>query len=830
MNYSFKLIYFLLFLSISKISFSQKEIGSSNLLHQIKGLKSTGTALYLAAHPDDENTGLITWLAQEKQWRTAYLALTRGDGGQNLIGIEKGNDLGVLRSQELLAARSIDGGEQYFTRAVDFGYSKNPNETFDIWEKQEILKDVVWVIRKVRPDIIITRFPPDYRAGHGHHTASAMLAIEAYKAAADPKFKFNDERDGVLEAWQVHRVVWNTSWWAYRRSGETFPPKGVLSEEIGNYNPLIGKSYNSIASLARSQHKSQGFGTLIDRGSKIEYFEHLIGDSAETSIFEDIDDSWHRFGDYKLAKKIEQLIDRTINDFDAENPNQSISQLIEIKRLAKQFKTSAWRQYKLDKIDHLIASCAGLWYEATVDRYFACPNDSFELRVTLANRSSEIIETNLITLDDLAYTLDNKTLKRNVLTEVLNKKIWIPSDPIAYSQPYWLNGEAKLGIYAVKNPLDIGAAEIRPFDRVNILVEIQGESLQLSTPIRYKWRDRAKGELHRPFEVRPKISLNFESQVAVFSKGQQKKLRINLISNTKETKGTLELIVPEGWSISPKVVNFNTQFTGEQIPYDFIITPSENAKSGYISAEAKAEGKIFNQGMVTIEYDHIPAQVVFPDAKAKLIYADLTASDTKIAYIQGAGDEVAQSLREIGYDVTELNPDHINESLLEKYKVVIVGVRAYNTIENIANLHKELLKYVEKGGKVISQYNTSGGLKQDEVGPYNLTVSRDRITDENAKIKFLVPNHPILNKPNKITTADFDNWVQERGLYFPNKWDKKYTPILAANDPGEDELQGMLLTCNYGKGKFVYTSISFFRELPAGVPGAYRLFVNLIEF
>lgn len=822
---------FLFLFQFSSTAQDHIEVSSSEILHDIEGLKSVGCALYMAAHPDDENTKVIAYLAQEMQLRTAYFALTRGDGGQNLIGTEKGDALGVLRTQELLRARSIDHGEQYFSRAIDFGYSKNPIETFDKWQREEVLKDAVWVIRKLRPDLIITRFPPDARAGHGHHTASAMLAIEAIEAANDPKFQFDDSRDGKLKPFKVHRVVWNTSIWWYQRTGTELDESKLYKLDVGKYNPLIGSSYNSIASRSRSSHRSQGFGDLIDRGTYPEYFEHLAGDSAKQSIFEDLDFTWYRFGNYQLAEKASNSITSIVSTFNPARPDISIGKLLELKKLIKNISDETWKADLNERLDLIVARCAGLWCEVVVDQYYACEGDSVVFTLNAIKRNDVQVKTRFVDFGEFTYHIEEPTeLLPNQLTAVVSKKICIDLKDYGYSDPYWLKKKPKDGMFEIENAEMIGLAEHRPFQTANALFQVGDHNIEIAVPITYKWEDRALGELRRPFEVRPKVFINFDERVMVANAGQTVTMVAKVTVNTPGIFGNLKLKAPDGWKVKPYEKAFEGQYRGEVIPVTFEFTPTGNAQSGSITALVQEESNEYDQGYLEIKHDHIPTQIMMPKAECKLVYINVQTNGQKIGYLMGAGDEIPTALTQLGYEVELLDPENINEEVLAQYKTVVLGVRAYNTVENIQNIHRELLGYMDKGGKVIAQYNTTRGLKGKEVGPYGLQPSRNRITDEYAKLTILQKNHPIFNTPNKISSSDFDNWVQERGLYFPSDFDKKYTPLLKGNDLGEDPVDGMLLVANYGKGKFVYTGLSFFREVPAGVPGAYRLLVNLMEY
>lgn len=807
------------------------ELSGSAILHKIKGLKTAGHVMYLAAHPDDENTKVIAYFAQGMQVETSYLALTRGEGGQNLIGTEQADLLGVLRTQELLQARAIDGGKQYFTRAVDFGYSKTPAETFGMWEQNEILKDVVWVIRQTQPDLIITRFPPDEHAGHGHHTASALLAKEALQAAGSTAFTFGDARDGKYKPHSPKRVVWNTSIWWYERMGIEIDESKLYKMDVGTYNPLLGLSYNSLASKARSQHRSQGFGDLIDRGEYLEYFEHLAGDSAKSNILEGIDFTWYRFGNYNLASKANKLIDAIVSAYNPGNPAQSIPMLAQLKNLVADISDPKWQALMGQRIDEIISQCAGLWCEVLVDQYYASPGDSLIFTLQAVKRSGTVVKTKFVDFGEFTYHIEEPTeLPLNVLTQVLSRKVRIDTKDYGYSQPYWLVNPPHGGLHQVENAEWIGLAEHRPFHMAKVLFEVNGTSVEVQVPITYKWEDRALGEQRRPLEIRPKVCINFQEEVLVATAGKDIELVVKVLVNSDYLLANLRLEAPTGWAISPANVEIEADYRGEIILVPLRLSPGANAQNGTLKAFVDEEGQVYNQSMMRVEQPHIPPQVLFPEASCHLVYVGISPKAQAIGYIMGAGDEMPNALRQLGYEVSLLDPDKIDLGILTAYQTIVLGVRAYNTLENMNYLHRVLMEYVEGGGKVICQYNTSSGLKAEFVGPYELGLSRNRITDENARMDILAPSHPLFNMPNKITKADFDGWVQERGLYFPDKYPDAYTPLLQSQDPGEEAQTGLLLVTDYGKGKYIYTGLSFFRQLPAGVPGAYRLLVNLIEY
>ena len=511
-------------------------------------------------------------------------------------------------------------------------------------------------------------------------------------------------------------------------------------------------------------------------------------------------------------------------------PENSITKLIELKRMVSDINDEQWQEILNKKLDMLIARCAGLYCEVLVDRYYACNGDSITFSLNAINRSKKEVKTKFVDFGEFTYHIEEPTeLHFNKLTEVVARKIRIDAKDYGYSDPYWLREEKKDGLFQISNAELIGKPELRPFQNATALFEIQGESIEISVPIDYKWEDRVLGEQRRPFEVRPKVALNFDQSVIVATAGQKVEVEVNILVNSPNIYGLCALEVPKGWSVSPSEFNFEGNYSGEIIPITFTLSPGRGASSGAIKAKVFEESTEYNQGLQVIKYDHIPTQLLMPKAICNLAYIDQSTNGQKIGYLMGAGDKVAEALSNLGYDITLLDPETVNKEILREYPTIVVGIRAYNTLDNIAHIHQLLMNYCEEGGKVISQYNTTGGLKNKVVGPYDLVPSRSRITDEHAKLTFLNANHPIFHKPLKITSVDFENWVQERGLYFPNKWDSEFTPILSMHDKDEESTTGSLLIAPYGKGNYIYTGLSFFRELPVGVPGAYKLFSNMLS-
>lgn len=797
-----------LLLLVPVLSYSQKQLSSSEIRLRLKKLNFLGSVLYVAAHPDDENTRVIAYLASERLAATAYLSMTRGDGGQNLIGPEIRDLLGLIRTQELLAARRIDGGQQFFTRANDFGFSKNVKETFEIWNKDQVMSDVLKVYNEFQPDVIITRFPPDERAGHGHHTASAVLAQEAYD----------------VSKWKPKRLLTNTGRWWNQTISEKTP--GVVALNVGAFNPLLGKSYSEIAADSRTQHKSQGFGSQGRRGDALEFFEYIKGDSAKVDILDGVNTTWSRV---KGGEKIQVLVDQAIAKYSDAKPYEIIPSLVQIRKEIIALEPSVWRDRKLQETEQLIQACAGLYTEVTATQYYVAPGESVSMQFEIVNRSMANVKLKSVKSEILGYdsTANLDAGFNKLITFKSQRKINPNAD---YTGPYWLREEHSQGLFSVSDPNLIGKPENIPAVMIDFLYSIDNQDITIRTPLVYKWTDPVRGELSRPFEIVPAVAVSLSSPVYVFK--DQSPQHINLLaksSSNEKMTGTISLALPNGWKSEPVQQSFELSKRGEEQWLTFIVTPSKEEVTGKIGALANVNGKPFNHSIQTISYDHIPTQTLVPLAQSRLIKANVRKEGKTVAYIRGAGDEVPTALRNLGYEVWEMKNDEVNAVNLGKVDAVVLGVRAFNTNERIRYFMPALLKYVEDGGTLIVQYNVASEMEidADKISPYPLTVSRDRVTEETSEVRILKPQHPALNYPNKITQDDFKGWVQERGLYYPNKWDNHFEALISSNDKGETPKDGGLLIAQYGKGYYVYTGLSFFRELPEGVPGAYKLFANL---
>ncbi|MCF8325822.1 MAG: PIG-L family deacetylase [Leadbetterella sp.] len=815
----------LLFYCTKIIQAQPKALSSSEIYQNIQKLNTVGNAMYIAAHPDDENTLLIAWLSKEKKVRTAYMAMTRGDGGQNLIGSEQGEYVGLLRTHELLEARKIDGGEQFFSRAVDFGFSKQTEEALSTWGKDKILEDLVYQIRKFQPDVIINRFPPDARAGHGHHSASAVLAAEAFDAAADPT-KFPEQLKNV-KVWQAKRLVWNTFNRGFTNAEPTDGP--FIKLPLADYSPLLGKSYSEIAAEARSKHRSQGFGSAPTRNERFDFAINIKGEPAKEDIFDGIDLTWRRI---QGGEPIGKALDDILSQFDFTSPSKSVKSLIEVYKAIEKTPESIYKTNKLSECLNLILACSGIYCEANAATNMISPGQTLKVFATAVNRSNLDVKIE-------NFKIYGAASKDSVLSKSLtyNKSIDFAVDTkipanAAITQPYWLNEKPEKGIYKIQEEkfrgLPMAPDALWAEFRLNIL----GESFKYTHPIKYKYTEPSLGEIYKYLEIRPEIMLNLDQKVYIFADNKPKKVGVMVKSNISNNSTKVKLNLAAGWNYEPKEIEVTFTEKNQEKPVFFTVTPPTSSSETEIKALASTANGTFSKSLKNVKYEHIPELNVFPEATAKANRINLLKKGQNIAYIAGAGDEVPESLKQIGYDLTNLNETSIKGNLA-KYDAIIVGVRAYNTEDWLVNAQNTLFEYVKNGGNLIVQYQTQafyGTVKTKELGPFPISIGRGRVTEENAEMKVLRATDPILNTPNKMDSKDYDGWIQERGLYFAEKWSDKYTSVYSIKDTGETEQEGSLLYTKYGKGTYIFTGLSFFRQLPAGVPGAFRLMANLISF
>jgi LmbE family N-acetylglucosaminyl deacetylase len=822
-----------IFLTVLVNAQEPKSYTSSEILLQLKKLNTVGSVLYIAAHPDDENTRLIAYLANEKCLRTGYLSLTRGDGGQNLIGSEQGIELGMIRTQELLAARRIDGGEQFFTRAYDFGFSKNPEETFTKWSHDSILSDMVWIIRNFRPDIIITRFATDGSGGHGHHTASAMLAEEAFDAAADPT-RFPEQLQYV-SVWKTRRMFWNVSTRFANPNADMSP---YIKLDVGGYNPLLGKSYGEIAAESRSMHKSQGFGSAKQRGESFEYFKPIKGDTTSLKdIFEGIDFTWKR---YKARRFPIKPLENLIKNYNVSNPELSINDAFKLIDTLPYYELDYQTETeKTIQLYEIIKNISGLWTEQTSDAFQISNKDTISLTSQIINRlNSKKIILNRVSSSALSF-------EKKIDSLLLKDKIFTYKEKYFFNKPFveYNSGE----LIKKRNMFSFEYKKLYPYNENKLTyVDVAYQSFsfsingfnynQFTTPI-YKWVDPEKGELYRPLVITPPVMINLTQKSLVFTDEKPKVINVIVKAGKDNVKGEIFIKLPLGWmaELEPESENIHLLKKGDEKIISFEIRQYDsnlNKKAvSTIQFIVKIDGVEYTKGIKEIKYDHIPVQTWFPEAEAKLVKVDVKKTFNTVGYIQGAGDEVPASLEQIGYKVVMITDEQLQNGNLNEFPAIVLGVRAFNTNEKLQQYKQRVFDYVKEGGNLIVQYNTNSfaGPLKEQVSPVPFKLSRDRVTIEEAPVTFLLPEHPVLNFPNKITNTDFDGWIQERGIYFAADIDSSFQCPLAMNDPKEKPNKGSLIIAKYGKGNYVYTGLAFFRELPAGVPGAYRLFANIIS-
>lgn len=808
----------LLFIGI-QYSFAQPTV--SAIYHGIQKLGVTGTVLYIAAHPDDENTRLITYLANDRLLRTGYLSLTRGDGGQNLIGQEQGVELGMIRTQELLAARRVDGGEQFFTRAYDFGYSKTPAETFRIWDREKILHDVVWVIRTFKPDVVITRFPTTGEGGHGHHTASAILAGEAVKAAADST-RFPQQLAITEGTWRVKRLFWNT----FNFGGNSTIREDQLKIDVGGFNSLLGKSYGEIAAQSRSQHKSQGFGVPVSRGEAFEYFKLVEGASVSKDLMEDVSLNWtSRFG----APLIQQQVDSLRDHFNWLDPKASLPGLLSLYHSIEKLKANSVIDQKKKEVKELILAVSGIYLETSTSQPRAVQGDSLQITLLAIDRQGSSVSMERARIGDYYLSNTSTVLGQNKPYSRSARFFINPDFPI--SQPYWLQQPMQQGYFEVNNLSLIGKPENEASLTCTIDLKWRTQVISFQVPVRYKFTDPVKGELQWPLVIVPPVSIQPEELVQLVTptnnivKGNlrltgmsaQMQLQPEVVSS-KKIKGL----------ISPPTISSLPKDQIETVSYS--IVSKEKSDTLLMAVELK-NGVRVNTTTTTIQYDHIPPLTYFKNAVVYTQNFQVKIAGKNIGYISGAGDKIPDGLKRLGFTVTLLDESQLSSLSLQQFDAILTGVRAHNTQDWLNKYHDKIMSYVEQGGNYVVQYNTSNqiGPVKAKIGPYPFSITRNRITDQEAAVVFLDPKHPLFNFPNKITQADFEGWIQERSIYHGVDTSGKFQSLLSMADPDEKPDTGSLLVARYGKGWFTYTGLSLFRQIPAGVPGAYRLLANLLS-
>lgn len=804
--------------------------GAPGLYQQMERLRVVGSLLMIAAHPDDENTALLAYCAQGRKLRTGYLSLTRGEGGQNLIGDEQGDLLGVIRTQELLAARRIDGAEQYFTRAIDFGFSKTADETLAKWGRQDVLSDVVWVIRRFRPDVILLRFSGTPRDGHGHHQASSILGQEAFQLAADPKAF--PEQLKYVQPWQAKRLLWNGFSFTRQQEQELDKTPNRLMVDTGEYSPVLGMSYGELAGLSRSQHRSQGFGSAERKGTLPNYLFHYGGEPAKQDFFDDVDVSWKRIPG---GEAVDRALAEALAAYEMESPEKTLPALLRARKLAAALDHPDAKR-KRKEFDEAIAQAAGVWVDVSAARALATPGSEVGLTLTAVNRGKARVRLAGASLEGIADApaFISSDLRSNQ-PYTAQARLMVPANQ-PLSQPLQLRKPRKGNLYTISNPLDIGPAESPALLTARFRLEVEGETIEIERPVENRYVDRVRGELTRPFVIVPAVSLKLSETPLLFASAQPRQVQVEVKANAGAASGMVSVQAPAGWQVSPASAPFTLSETGQVATAQFRITPPVGHSRGEIRMSAKTNGREWSSTVALINYEHIPPQEVLREAATKVMREDVKVTAKRVGYVMGAGDLVPEALKEMGCEVTLLGAADLAQGDLQRFDAIVTGVRAWNVREDLRAAHARLKEYMEKGGTLVVQYNTldggpgggdPGALKN--IGPYPLRIGRDRTTVEEAPVEFLLPDHRLLQAPNHITQADFDGWVQERALYFPSEWDPHYEAVLETHDPGEPARKSGLLFAHVGQGAYVFTSYVWFRELPAGIPGAYKLFANIVS-
>ncbi len=816
-------IQFFLIILINFNLHSQEEnniYSSSSIISKLEKLNTLGKVLYVAAHPDDENTRLITYLSNEKKYQTAYLSLTRGDGGQNLIGKDLKENLGLIRTQELLEARKIDGGIQFFTSAIDFGYSKNSKESLEFWNEDQILYELVWIIRKFKPDVIITRFNEVSGITHGHHTASSILTNKAFRISGNPDI-FQDQLE-FLETWKAKRIFWNTSTRFFDLS--KYSDDEILKIDVGLYNNILGKSYNEISSESRSMHKSQGFGSLKRRGSEKELFILTQGDKYDDNLMDGVDVTWNRFGE---NNQIIEYINNLVGEYDPKKPYKTVKKLSILYEKVSKIKDEGWKKIKLNEIKNLIKACLGLFFESLSDVSISPTGENIKVNFDAINRSPININLKKVSVFDEDFLIEKDLINNEFFR--LEKTIKIPESE-NFTEKYWLMNKPNFGNYDVKDQELIGNPDNNFPVETNFIFTLNNIEISYTIPLLNKKNSPTKGDDYKIFNIGLPIYLNPKRYNELVVNSNSQTIEVEVISGKENLDATIYLDIPENIKYEPKYFDLSFKDINEKKIIKFNLTlPEKDSFKEKIIVKAKYNDEYYERGIKEINYDHIIQQVRFPLSEIKIIKFNIKTKGKNVAYFMGSGDNIPIFLSLIGYKIDLLTLDQLSTDILSNYDALIIGIRAYNVNKKLIEKTKEIHDYVKNGGNVLVQYNTSRGIDVKDFAPYSFNISRNRTSQENSKVDIINKNHIALNYPNKILLEDFDNWVQERGLYFPINWSDDYETLISSNDSGEKPNHGGILISKIGKGHYVYTSYSWFRQLPSGVSGAYKLFVNLIS-
>ncbi len=831
--------------------------GIVGVAQALRGLGSVKRVLVIGAHPDDEDTALLAWLVRGFGADAAYLSLNRGEGGQNLIGPELGVGLGLLRTGELMAARQLDGADQYFTRAYDFGYSKSAEETFSFWPRDSLLADVVAVVRRVRPQIIISIFSGTPRDGHGQHQVAGTVAREAYDAAGDPQ-RFPEQLAEGLRPWSPLKLY---------RSARFDRTAATLEVETGSLDPLYGRSYHQIAMASRSQHRSQDMGRIEELGPQrtalrlIDTRTAAVSEVGEVSIFDGIDTTLVGMADVigpgelrdGLAGTLEAYVvtleraRRGLGGVRTEGTvaylSEAVGQLRRAIGLAERAgpeaeELRATLREEFGRLGSALLAAAGLVVEAFADDDLVVPGQELEIDVQIWNGGEGQVEIRGITLHTPAGSEGAGPAAVPAATLVRQRfRVTIPDD-VRPSRPYFLRAPPAAGFYSWAAAWhERGTPLGGPTATVQVEIAIAGQTVTREVEVVHRFADQARGEVRRPLLLVPAVGVQLEPGIVVWPLDREGVAKFTVSLRCEEpdgVSGRVRLEVAEGWSVAPAEADFGFDAPGSAATVEFELRIPEGLEPGSYVVSAVAEtddGRRYREGYSIVDYPHIRRSLLFAEARARIEAFELRIDkDLRVGYVPGAGDAVADAIAAMGVAVEVLDDRAVAAGDLSAYDVIVLGIRTYETNPTLLANNGRFLDWARAGGTLIAQYQQYTYFNGD-YAPYPLRARRphDRVTDESAPVTLLDADHPALTRPNRIGPRDFEGWVQERGLYFPYEWDSRYQPLLESADPGEEPKLGGLLVAPLGDGVYVYTGLSLFRQLPAGVPGAYRLLANLLS-
>ncbi|HEX9726312.1 MAG TPA: PIG-L family deacetylase [Vicinamibacteria bacterium] len=844
--------------------------GATGLALALRKLDADAIFMHTAAHPDDEDNGLLVMMSRGRGLRTTLLSLTRGDGGQNQIGPELEEALGVLRSAELMAMHRIDDTEQYFTLAYEFGYSFSVEESLQKWGEEETLGDMVRIIRMVRPDVMVS-LPLGGEGGGQHHQTSGRLTKEAFRAAADPNRFPEQIRDG-LRPWQPLKLYSR-----YRTPPDERDkpdPPGTVVMDTGGYDPILGRSYHQMGIEARAFHLCQQMNQIHalpgERMGKWFPEDSVIGMSdPELDLFDGVPMGLDRLKTFLEGEtpqaaapilgaldELQAAIDAANEAYDANAPWKTLGPLREglqtVRSLRNKLAASDVSESARYELEHrlsykeknfvkALALAHGIALDAVSDRGEVVPGGKLEIAVQVTERSPEPIEVTGLVLDipeGWAQTFEGTTSGRLADNEKIEAKFSVRvADDAELSRPYWERNRA-VDRFDLIAPEHFGLPFAPPAVNASLTFRSGSVDISIEEPVQYRYAGPWVGtEKQAEISVLPRASLALSPGVMVFPVGAGSKTRQASVSvlhkGTDEASGTLRLVAPDGWVVTPAEVPLRFQREGEATTVPFEITPPDSVAPGTyeIGAVANLSGQSYREGFQKIAYHHIETRYLFRPATAQVQALDLKVEPVRVGYIMGVGDDVADAARQLGAEVVMLEEKDLAQGDLSQFDLIIAGIRAYLAREDLRAYNDRLLDYVERGGTMLVQYNRD---EWDDAqwGPYPAKISSERITVEDAPMRILEPTHPVFNFPNRITESDWKGWVQERGTYFLGERDERYRDLLASEDPWEynaGEKRGMLVEARYGEGRWIYTGLTLFRQLPAGVPDAYKFFSNLLS-